>query len=109
MSGFGVARCSVREIEPATDGLVCIVDRKHDIAEYFDRNNIAYRKGGDITIRGQKYHVLLKTNAPKVAVLSSPSENAKQALCNVGWNVFDINALTDEIDYQSFLSLYEAI
>lgn len=109
VSGFGVARCSVREIEPATDGLVCIVDRKHDIAEYFDRNNIAYRKGGDITIRGQKYHVLLKTNAPKVAVLSSPSENAKQALCNAGWNVFDINALTDEIDYQSFLSLYEAI
>lgn len=108
VSGFGVAHCSIGEIEPATDGLVCIVDRKSDISDYFNSNSIEYRSGSYITIRDKKYRALLKTNTPKVAVLASMSEEVKQELHGVGWNVFDINTLTEETAYRSFLSLYEA-
>lgn len=108
VSGFGIAHCGISEIEPATDGLVRIVDRKSDISGYFDSHNIAYRSGSYITIRGQRYRALLKTTTPKVAVLASMPEEAELELRGAGWNVFDINTLTEDTEYRSFLSLYEA-
>lgn len=108
VSGFGVAHCSIAEIEPATDGLVRIVDRKKEISDYFDNNNIEYRCGSYITINGKKHRALLKTNAPKIAILASASEEVKQELHGAGWNVFDINALTEDTEYNSFIELYEA-
>lgn len=107
VSGFGVARCGIDEIESATDGLVHIVDRKKELKDYLENHNIVFRESSYITVRGQSYCALLKTASPKIAILSSVSEQVKNELLSVGWAVYDINDLIEDEAYDALIAQYE--
>ena len=107
VSGFGVARCNVNEIEPATAGLIHIVDRKKELIEYYNDNNILYTSSSYITINKTKYRALLKTLKPKIAIISTASEATTNALTGAGWTVFDINSLTNESTFNFLIELYK--
>jgi hypothetical protein len=106
VSGFGIARCAVSEIEPATVGLVHIVNRKSELINYFENHNIGYQNNSYITVRGNRYHTILKTPSPKVAILSGASEQAKNDLSSSGWAVYDLDSLVEDSVYSSMLTLY---
>ena len=108
VSGHGVAHCGIDEIESATDGLVHIVDRKKEIKEYYEANGITVRENSYITIQGVKYFTLLKTTSPKVALCTTVSEQAKNALVGAGWTVYAICDLTEDNIYNQLLALYDA-
>ena len=108
VSGFGVAHCKADEVESATDGLVRIVDRKKELIKFWDDNNISYKNNTYISVDSVKYHAILKTTNPKIAIFSTITDNAKNSLEHAGWNVFDINSLTEQSSFNSIISLYEA-
>ena len=107
VSGYGIAKCNINEIDPATDGLVNIVNRKKDLASYFDEHEIQYRKDSIITVNGQTISVAVKTPSPKIAVLSKDSEEKRNRLSEKGWRVYCLEGLIPETAYRDFLSNYE--
>lgn len=107
VSGFGVARCSVNEIEPATAGLIHIVDRKNELIGFYKENNISYTSGSYITIKKVKYRTTLKTQNPKIAIISMTTEETINKLTKAGWKVFEINSLVDESTFNSLIELYK--
>ena len=108
VSGFGVARCKVSEIEPATNGLIRIVDRKTQLIQYYTAHSIPYREGGYISVGSKRYHTILKTDPPKIAILSSAAEREKADLARAGRTVYDLSALTDDDAYDLLVRQYEA-
>lgn len=107
VSGFGVAHCAINEIGSATDGMICIVDRKQELIQYYRTHNISYRVGSYISIHGNQYHAILKTNLPKIAILSTVSVQANMDLTSAGWTVYDLNSLTENAVYDSLIAQYE--
>ena len=107
VSGRGIAKCNINEIDSATDGLVAIVNRKKDIVSYFDEHEIQYRKDSMITVNGQKISVAVKTPRPKIAVLSKDSEEKRNRLSEKGWRVYCLEELVPETAYRDLLSNYE--
>ena len=77
VSGFGVAKCSVDEINPATDGLISIVDRKKDIVDFLSKNSIEYKTSANIIVNKKSYRVVIKTKTPKVAIVDGLDEQQK--------------------------------
>lgn len=106
VSGFGVGKCQIQEIEPATGNLVHLVNRKNDLIEKLENANIAYRKNAIISVDGVKITVSLKTATPKIAVLSEMNNTNKGLLESKGWLVFDFDSALDESYYNNLLMQY---
>ena len=102
VSGFGVAHCSIDEIEPATDHLVHIVDLKSEIAILLDKYNIDYKKSSSITIDKKTYSTAFRIPGPRIAILNKDNNGAICALSNAGWTVHILNDLLDESYLASF-------
>ena len=107
VSGFGVAKCKTDEIEPATGGLVKIVNRKQNIISYFTEHEIVYRTSSSITVNGKAISVTIKTTIPKIAILSKDSEDKRASLSEKGWTVYSLEDLVSEQAFLEFLSHYE--
>ena len=84
-----------------------IVDVKSDIKSYLTDREIAWRENAYITIKGVRYHTVIKTNSPKIAILSSCSEQQRQALITAGWDVYEIDSLEDDDKYRELISKFE--
>ena len=109
VSGYGIAKCNIDEINPATDGLVDIVNRKKDVLSYFDNHGIPYRKDSTVTVNGCTIYVAIKTQTPRIAILSKNKEEKRNKLEERGWKVFCFEELVPEAAYEGFLSNYETI
>lgn len=109
VSGNGVANCTTSEINSATAGLVSIVNRKQDIISYFNDHVIQYRKDSSITVNGYTISVAIKTQVPKIAILSKKNEEKSNKLTEKGWRVYCFDGLIPENSYEDFLSNYETV
>lgn len=109
VSGYGIAKCNINEINPATDGLVDIVNRKKDVLSYFNNHGIQYRKDSSITVNGCTISVAIKTQTPRIAILSKNKEEKKNRLQEGGWRAFCFEDLVPETEYEGFLSNYETV
>ncbi|MEE0875406.1 MAG: hypothetical protein UIH27_18405 [Ruminococcus sp.] len=107
VSGNGVANCTTSEINYSTDGLVKIVNRKQDIISFFNENNIVFSQNSSVTVNGESISVTIKTNSPKIVVLSMKSETKRNKLSEKGWMVYYTEDLVPELEFADFLSNYE--
>lgn len=107
VSGRGIAKCKADEYEVATGGLVKIVDIKKEIIDYFDERQINYSISRYVTISKNKYSVYIKTNMPKVAILSNQNPESEAALKKAGWNVFYIENLVDSQMLKKMKDIFE--
>ena len=103
----GVAPLPQARLWEACGDLVRIVDVKSDIKSYLTDREIAWRENAYITIKGVRYHTVIKTNSPKIAILSSCSEQQRQALITAGWDVYEIDSLEDDDKYRELISKFE--
>ena len=106
VSGFGVAKCLVGEIGDATEGLVKIVDRKKELANYLSEKGISYRESSNITVRGNSYGVVIKTSSPRVAILRRNDPVAKGALESARWEVYSLDDLLADEAFEIFCSKF---
>ena len=106
VSGFGVGKCLTSEIEPATDGLIQIVNRKDDLSNRLDDAHIDYLINRPITVNGERIQTSLKTNFPKIAILNEGNENKKNKLESKAWTVFDFESAVDFEYYQLIIDAY---
>ena len=106
VSGFGVANCRMDEIEPATGGLVRLVDRKSELISLFNEKSIAYVAGGYITVNKVSYGIVIKTASPKVVVIPKNDGAAITALTGRGWKVFVLDDLLDQTEYDKLVAEY---
>lgn len=105
VSGFGVGKCLTSEIEPATCGLIKIVNRKQELIEQLSAANIQFKEGATITISGTGIRTAIKVNAPKTAILRSPNHENEELLSSRDWMVFDIEtSVSDEAHYNRLLA-----
>lgn len=68
VSGFGVGRCNMDEIEKATGGLIRIINVKATILSKLDEKGIEYKKSSSITKNGKSISVPIKFE--KIALLT---------------------------------------
>ena len=106
VSGFGVGKCKASEIEPATDGLVKLVDRKEQLKKQLDDADIDYMIDRPITVAGEKIQVSLKTNMPKIAIMRYNNDEKKAKLESRAWTVFDFESAIDSEYYQLIVDAY---
>ena len=106
VSGFGVANCRMDEIEPATGGLVRLVDRKSELISFFDEKSIKYVVGGSITVDKVAYGIVIKTASPKVVVVPKNDGATITALTGRGWKVFVLDNLLDQAEYDKLIEEY---
>lgn len=106
VSGFGVGKCLSSEIEPATDGLVKLVDRKEQLKKQLEEANINYVINRPITIDGERIQVSLKTDEPKIAIISCNDDEKKSKLESKSWTVFDFESAIDSDYYQLIVDAY---
>ena len=106
VSGFGVGKCLASEIEPATDGLVKLVDRKEQLKKQLDNANIEYAINRPVTINGEKIQVSLKSKTPKIAILNDDDAGKKAKLESKAWTVFDFESAVDSDYYQLIVDAY---
>ena len=107
VSGFGVGKCLIAEIEPATGSLIKLVDRKTELATKLALARIEYRINSYITISGTNILVALKSNNPKVAFLAIADEEKSRMLESKGWMVFDFESAIDDEYFQQIIDLYD--
>lgn len=91
VSGFGVGKCQANEIEPATEGLIKIVNRKKELCDILDEAAIPYRTNSIISASGIKYNISLKLPSLMIAILAEENPSATTALSQKGWQVFNFN------------------
>lgn len=106
VSGFGVGKCLSSEIEPATDGLIQLVNRKEQLANSLDEAHIDYMINRPITINGERIQTSLKTNSPKIAILNESNEDKKTKLESKTWTVFDFESAIESEYYQLIIDAY---
>lgn len=106
VSGFGVGKCLSCEIEPATDNLVKLVNRKEELQEYLTDIDINYTINRPITVEGERIQTALKTNSPQIAILNESVSSKKEKLESRNWQVFDFESATDPEYYQLILNAY---
>ena len=106
VSGFGVGKCQTNEIEPATEGLIKIVNRKKELCNLLDSMGISYRENSIISVSGTKYNISLKLPSPKIAILSVSTPSTEAELTKKGWRVFNFE---DSVSETYFSNLKSAI
>lgn len=105
VSGFGVGKCFTSEIEPATCGLIKIVNRKQELIEQLNTANIPFKEGATITVLGTGVRTAIKVNTPKTAILRSPNHENEELLSSRDWMVFNIEtSISDESHYNRLLA-----
>ena len=106
VSGFGVGKCQTNEIEPATEGLIKIVNRKKELCNLLVSMGISYRENSTISVSGTKYNISLKLPSLKIAILPVSTPSTEAALTKKGWHVFNFK---DSIRETYFSNLKSAI
>ena len=106
VSGFGVGKCLSCEIEPATDNLVKLVNRKEELQEYLTDIDISYTINSPITVEGERIQTALKTNSPQIAILNEADSSKREKLESRNWQVFDFESAIDSEYYQLILDAY---
>ena len=105
-SGFGVGKCQTNEIEPATEGLIKIVNRKKELCNLLVSMETSYRENSIISVSGTKYNISLKLPSQKIAILSISTPSTEAALTKKGWRVFNFE---DSVSETYFSNLKSAI
>lgn len=106
VSGFGVGKCQTNEIEPATEGLIKIVNRKKELCDLLVSTGISYRENSIISVSGTKYSISLKLPSLKIAILSASNPSTETALTKKEWRVFNFE---DSVSETYFSNLKSAI
>ena len=103
VDGYGIAKCKIDEITPATSDLIEIVDRKTDLINYLDTESIVYRQNSAITVNGTHISVTLKIPSCKIAILTKKDAEKVRLLESRDWKVFSISDISADEVYNSVI------
>lgn len=106
VSGYGVGRCTADEIEPATGGLIKIVDRKIDIENLLLELNIKYKMPSIIQVNGTRISVALKISDLNLVFCNALSKEEKELLEGRGWTVY---LLDNILSSEAFVAIQEKL
>lgn len=105
VSGFGVGKCQANEIEPASEGLIKIVNRKKELCDLLDEIGIPYRTNSIISVSGIKYTISLKLPSLMISILTEENPTATAALSQKGWQVFNFEDSLNESYFSNMKSV----
>lgn len=106
VSGFGVAKCKTSEIQPATGGLIKLIDRKKDIKRELENSGVRYVSSGCITLNGIKIDIAIKVPAFRIAFLSSSTSENVALLRASGWTTYTFEELVPQDVFDAAVRLF---